>query len=153
MSITRSFLPPVVMSLVSSKILTQDPQAAFHCFFLLGFWVYLRSGNVRWPKRDSSSSSSIWLLLKGVYFSHSYVFFSPTDCSLLPLKVNCFYKIILFLTDEWCYGIWIAMGVFCQSRHLWVIFRSKSCTWCIERVSIHLFRPRSRVQYSVATNT
>ncbi|KAM9102650.1 voltage-dependent L-type calcium channel subunit alpha-1D isoform 3-T3 [Sarcophilus harrisii] len=27
------------------------------------------------------------------------------------------------------------MGLFCQSRHLWVIFRTKSCTWCIERVN------------------
>lgn len=63
------------------------------------------------------------------------------------------YKIILFLADEWCYGIWIAMGVFCQSRHLWVIFRTKSCSWCIERVSIHLFDHEGRVLNSVAMNT
>lgn len=63
------------------------------------------------------------------------------------------YKIILFLADEWCYGIWIAMGVFCQSRHLWVIFRTKSCSWCIERVSIHLFHHEGRVLNSVAMNT
>lgn len=75
----------------------------------------------------------------------------------LPLS-SCYYrdllyKIILFLADEWCYGIWIAMGVFCQSRHLWVIFRTKSCSWCIERVSIHLFHHEGRVLNSVAMNT
>ncbi|XP_021245674.1 voltage-dependent L-type calcium channel subunit alpha-1C isoform X16 [Numida meleagris] len=27
------------------------------------------------------------------------------------------------------------MGVFCQSGHLWILFRSKSGTWCVERVN------------------
>lgn len=35
------------------------------------------------------------------------------------------------------------MGVFCQSGHLWILFRSKSGSWCVERVSWQFWCPFS----------
>lgn len=128
---------------------TFDLNSRFAHYFVLEYVLEMRSecGQCR-----LSCIAVLWILKECV------------ECSLtcmmkFALTLHCcyysdlLYKIILFLADEWCYGIWIAMGVFCQSRHLWVIFRTKSCSWCIERVSIHLFHHEGRVLNSAAMNT
>ncbi len=63
---------------------------------------------------------------------HSFlltVFLSAPLCFLFS---NCH----LLISDAGCHGLWASMGLFCQSGHLWILFRSKSGSGCVERVSI-----------------
>lgn len=40
------------------------------------------------------------------------------------------------ISDAGRHGLWASVGLFCQSGHLWILFRSKSGSGCVERVSI-----------------
>lgn len=44
---------------------------------------------------------------------------------------------LLSLSDAGCYGLWAAMGLFCLSRHLRLLFRSQSRSGGVERVRGH----------------
>lgn len=134
------------------------------CLRIFFIWMLGSLSILFWSMYYKMQSECAWCLLSCIVIL--WILKECIECCLtgitelsFSLTLHCYsysdllYKIILFLADEWCYGIWIAMGVFCQSRHLWVIFRTKSCSWCIERVSIHLFHHEGRVLNSVAMNT
>lgn len=41
---------------------------------------------------------------------------------------------LCFYLDEWCNGLWAAMGLLCQSGHLRILLRSQFGFGCVERV-------------------
>lgn len=59
------------------------------------------------------------------------MFFPPLLSFLLFLTVLP----LILTSDAGCYGLWASLGLFCQSRHLWILFRSKSGSWGVEWVS------------------
>lgn len=42
---------------------------------------------------------------------------------------------VVCASDERCYGLRVALGLFCQSSHLWLILRPQFGTGCSQRVS------------------
>lgn len=64
--------------------------------------------------------------------SHSFFLLPSFHQSLINLSISSFCS--LTLADAGCYGLWAAVGLFCLSRHLRLLFRSQSRSGGVERV-------------------
>lgn len=68
-----------------------------------------------------------------------------------PLHKPAFFSVLFSELDERCNGLWAAMGLFCQSGHLWILLCSELSFGSVEWVSLILLNILNITEVMVAS--